>query len=259
MECWATSPPSTSTREARSCDGNKVFELVLAAFDVYALLVLLPIFATDLVRNGPGNYFGLAISACAHSYHITILCSTVCRYVAVYHPFKFNTFFDKWRPYMLGLILAVTVLMFSRTLLLAEILEVERSNLYYIDITLLTVTSFSATAVLFTVIVIKLKKQNLVTTAPQSAPVHVEMGENSAEGAGGHTTSRKTHVIAVETFGAVSLCFLASYVIGYMTSFRLLPREANFLYFVNHFCNPVIYFLFNKDFRAKFEEIVKIK
>ena len=137
---------------------NKVFELVLAAFDVYALLVLLPIYAVDVARNeGLSKYFSLAIASCAHSYHITILCSTICRYVAVYHPFKFNTFFQKWGPRFTTVISIVTMVMFTRTLTVVVIFNV-RSIHTFVDIILLTVASFTCTAILFVAIIIRLKE-----------------------------------------------------------------------------------------------------
>ena len=77
---------------------KKVFELILAAIDIYALCVLLPIFTFDLYANeGLSVYFSLAMSVNGHSYYTTILCSTICRYVAVYHPLKAKIFIEKWR------------------------------------------------------------------------------------------------------------------------------------------------------------------
>ena len=89
-------------------------EDVLATFDIYVMCILLPIFTFDLYADeGYGVFFGLAMSISAHSYYITILCSTICRYVAVYHPFSFKVFFEKWRIRFVAIIVCVTVFFFA--------------------------------------------------------------------------------------------------------------------------------------------------
>ena len=230
----------TRTKELRQ---KKVFELILASFDIYTLVVLLPIFTFELYANqGLSDYYNLVISVCVHSYYITILCSNICRYVAVYHPFSFNAFFAKWRMRFIVIICFSSLTALARSLLTRIILEVEPSPLAYIDIMLLTSVSFVAIAVLFILIILKLMKQN--TVGPQAA------GQTGG--------ARKKHLVAVKTFGAVSLCFLISYVTGYTVAINLLPLEAAYVYFLNHICNPVIYFLFNREFREKVRDLMRL-
>ena len=223
---------------------NKMFELILAAFDIYALFVLLPMFTLIFYSQDDQLllYTKLAISLSGHSYYVTILCSTICRYIAVYHPFWFNTFLKKWRKRFVFIICATSVLSFTRTLLLRVILDVNLSPVYIIDIILLTSASFVSIAVLSILIIAKLMKQNAV--GPQVALQN-----------GG---TRKKHMVAVKTFGAVSLCFLISYVMAYVTANRLIHPEVFYLYFLNHICNPVIYLLFNREFRAKVRELARL-
>ena len=58
---------------------NKMFELILAAFDIYALFVLLPMFTLIFYSQDDQLllYIKLAISVSGHSYYVTILCSTI--------------------------------------------------------------------------------------------------------------------------------------------------------------------------------------
>ena len=226
---------------------NKIFELILAAFDIYALLVLLPIFTFDLYANeGLSVYFSLAISAVIISYYVTILCSTICRYVAVYHPFSFKAFFKKWRMRFVVIIYVTAALFFIRNLVLRAILKVAVSPVYFIDIILLSSVCFISIAVLFIFIIAKLMKQN--TVGAQGA---VQDGETPY-----FKVMHRKHLVAVKTFGAVSLCFLASYVTSFSVGTGLIPVAALYMYFLNHVCNPVIYFLINRDFREKIRGLV---
>ena len=230
----------TRTKELRQ---KKVFELILATFDIYALIVLLPIFTLELYANeGLSDYYNLVISVCVHSYYITILCSNICRYVAVYHPFMLKVFFEKWRMRFVVIIFSATLLLSLRILVFRFVLKVEPSPLAYLDIMLLTSVSFIAIAVLFILIIAKLLKPN----------AFVAQAANQTGGA------RKKHLVAVKTFGAVSLCFLISYVTGYIVAIKLLPLEAAYVYFLNHICNPVIYFLFNREFREKVRGLMRL-
>ena len=222
---------------------NNMFELILAAFDIFALFVLLPIFTLDLYNNvGLSVQFSLAISVCGHSYYITILCCTICRYVAVYHPFTFKVFIEKWRMRFVAIICFATVAVFCRTFLLRIIINVKFSWVYFIDILLLTSFCFASIFVLFILIIAKLMKQN-------------QVGEQGSSGQSGG--ARKKHVVAIKTFGAVSLCFLTSYITAYLVRNGFMPIYADFLYFLNHICNPVIYLFFNREFRAKAREIFR--
>ena len=239
---------------------NKVFELILSAFDVYALLVVLPTATFDVYRDdGLSNHTRYFISPCSHSYYITILCSTICRYVAVCHPFKFNSFFDIWRSRFVFIILAVCVVIFTRTFVLVEVLRVDgTSRAYFADLFILTCVSFTAITVLYIILVVRLTKHNSI--APKQSHIAVvgnpsgTTGENQVAG---QNRTRRKHVVALKTFGAVFICFVASYVTLYIVGSDLVPIECGLLYFLNHICNPVIYFLFNQEFRQKVKELLK--
>ena len=229
----------TRSRELRH---KKVFELILAVFDIYALFVVLPILTHNIYFNetAGGLYIGLAMAMCAHSYHITILCCTICRYVAVYHPFSFNTFFEKWRMRFVYIITVATIIFFMRSIVWRVILKLEYSRYYLFDILLFTIASFVSIAVLFILIIAKLMKQNTV-------------GAQAAVQDGG---TRKKHVVAVKTFGAVSVCFLLSYAAAYSVANGISPYAFVYFYFLNHTCNPVIYLLLNREFRGKFRDLI---
>ena len=118
---------------------NKVFELILAALDIFVFVVPLPLFTIDLIFVDISDYYlSLIFSFPAHSYYVTILCSTICRYVAVYHPFKYNQFFKQWRPRFFALIVATFVCFLIRALLIV-VFDV---NSIFLVVFLFNMTSF---------------------------------------------------------------------------------------------------------------------
>ena len=229
----------TRSKEIRR---RKVFELILAAFDISALFVVLPIFTLNLYANeGLSAYLGLAISICAHSYYVTILCSTICRFVAVYRPFSFKIFFEKWRRRFVMMIVFTTLLVFCRTFVFRVILEQSFTSLYVIDV-IFSIVCFGLIAVFFILIIVKLIKPSaFIAEAAEQNPI-----------------MRNRHVVAVKTFGAVTLCFLISYTAAYAVRSELLPLYADYLYFLNHICNPVIYILLNREFREKVRDLTRL-
>ena len=182
---------------------KKVFELILATLDIYALFVLLPIFTLDLYAGKDellSLNFSLAIPVAGQSYYVTILCSTICRYVAVYHPFSFNIFIEKWRMRFVVIICFVTLLAFGRAIVLKFILTDKFTAVEFNDRVLVAVICLGSIVVLFILIIAKLIKPNeLVAQAAEQNP-----------------GLRKRHVVAVKTFGAVTLCFLASYASAFI-------------------------------------------
>ena len=83
----------------------------------------------------------------------------------------------------------------------------------------------------------------------------VGRGENVAP----PTQTRERHVVAVKTFGAVTLCLLASYIPAFAVASQSLRVEFLFLYYINHLCNPFIYFSFNREFRQSVFAVVRRK
>ena len=232
---------------------NKVFELILAALDIFALVVPLPFFTVFLIFNdNPGYFLPLIVTLAAHSYYLTILCSTICRYVAVYHPFKYNQFFENWRPRFVAFI-AITFVCFLARALAKIFLDL---GSIFLVIIFLNIASFVAIAVLFVKITLKLMKLN--TVAPQTVQMSVA-GRRACQSQNNLITSQiqthKKHVVAVKTFLTIWLCLLVSYLPGYFVTLGLLRREAIFLYFINHLCNPLIYFMFNNEFRKSVRKI----
>ena len=138
------------------------------------------------------------------------------------------------------IIISATLYFFMRSVIFRGILKVKATPLYLIDISLLTSVSFVSIGVLFILIIAKIMKQN--TVGPQAA---VQNGG-----------TRRKHVVAVKTFGAVSICFIISYSTVYVMGSRLLPTVVLYLYFLNHICNPVIYLLFNREFRANVRALI---
>ena len=190
---------------------TKVFELLLAAFDVYALtfyLISADFFVYHEKLNGE---FVVVSMFCFHGYYTTILCSTVCRYVAVFHPFKYNEFIRKWRPRLVGAIAGVvcTALIYSSIALF----HFDQFETFHMVVLLsfysYFVASCLAIGILFFKISKKLASTNSVAVERHSVATvtvnNVTVGE----------VHRKSHMVAVKSFIAIFLCFLVSYIPGY--------------------------------------------
>ena len=95
------------------------------------------------------------------------------------------------------------------------------------DLFLLTTPSFLVIFILFARIIHKLSKMNRVGVTGNNMEM-VGRGENVAP----PTQTREKHVVAVKTFGAVTLCFLASYASAFIVRNGVLPLEAFYMYFL---------------------------
>ena len=242
---------------------TKVFELILAAFDVYALSLVLPLLTTDLIWEGSVGQLGnIALSVCGHGYYLTILCSTIRRYVAVFHPFSYNAFFEKWRPRFLGSIVMVTILLTTPSVLFNLVLKIKRSPIFFIDAILSTFVSFATTSFLFARIISRLMKTNTVATTVATTTQSVEMEVHNQDSSTSLQTSptqfRRKHLVATKTFATISLCFVVCYVTAFLAAARLIPRSWFLLYFTNHICNPFIYIVFNREFRQNVRSLLRV-
>ena len=79
----------------------------------------------------------------------------------------------------------------------------------------------------------------------------VRIGRNSAQravlGVGGQDAQ---HMKAVKVFSLITAFYLLGYVpFGLTVITDDVPKEFGFLYYVNHVCNPIIYFAINDQFR----------
>ena len=233
---------------------NKVFELILAALDIYALVFPLGVASYDIyhdVRELSIPYTIVA-SVSSHTYYVTILCSTICRYVAVFHPFKFNMFFEKWRMRFVAISGASSLIIIVRSSLMMFVFKLERSPIRLVDTALLTITSLISIFVLFGRIIYKLSKMNRVGVAGNNMEM-VGRGENVAP----PTQTREKHVVAVKTLGKLTVFLLFSFTAPYLVQLDVVGFEFNILYYLNHICNPFVYFLFNRQFRQSLLDIVK--
>ena len=233
---------------------NKVFEILLAVMDIYALLFPLSIFTYSVYHQTRSldKIIVLLLEGLAHGYYTTILCSTICRFVAVFHPFKFNMFFEKWRIRFVVTIVVLFVVVTIRTFFVHFVFYLDDSALYLLDLAVLTLLSFSTIFVLFARIIHKLSKMNRVGVAGNNMEM-VGRGENVAP----PTQTREKHVVAVKTFGAVTACLLISYGIGFVVAAQLLPLSFMYLYYINHICNPFIYFFVNQEFRSSVRRLYR--
>ena len=68
---------------------------------------------------------------------------------------------------------------------------------------------------------------------------------------------REKHVAAVKTFGAVTACLLISYIPAYFAAGGAIPYPSIFLFYLNHLCNPFIYFVCNEEFRKSVISLLK--
>ena len=246
---------------------NKVFELILAAFDIYALVIILPTLTVDLLINEatlnlgvPGDVlvsiYIYSIPICGHGYYVTILSNTIFRYVAVFHPFKFNTFAEKWRPIFVIAIISYSVLHPVKNFVFIQFLDIHvSSTLFFADSIALSCFCFVSFSTLFTKITLKLKKSNRVASAGMGMEMS-GMGSSSSHVASTHSSSaRKTHNIALKNFATTSIIFVVSYVFVFCPTMGYLSHSWLYLYFLNHICQPFIYFAFNSEFREHVREL----
>ena len=158
----------------------------------------------------------------------------------------YNQFFKQWRPKFFALIVGTFVCFLLRALL---IVVFDFSSIFLV-VFLFNMTSFVAIAVLFVKIIVKLLKLNTVVPGTvQMAVVGNGTGQMQCDSNILHIQTRKKHLVAVKTFLSIWVCLIVSYLPGYVVTLGLLHPAAIFLYFINHLCNPLIYFMFNKEFR----------
>ena len=64
------------------------------------------------------------------------------------------------------------------------------------------------------------------------------------------------HLTGVKMFSLITAFYLVGYVPFGLMRTRFAPYEVGFLYFVNHFCNPLIYIIVNKRFRRDVIDVI---
>ena len=236
---------------------NKIFELILAVLDVISLLV--PMWwKTYFLYMGSIDIYSYAFvivlsSALSQGYYMTILCSTICRYVAVFHPFKFKVFIEKWRKRFVVIIVCFICGILARFLSLL-IIQIDQVFVIFLDLILLTSGSFFAIFVLFARIIWKLSSRNQVGPVGNQLEM-VPRGECAPQ----PVMFKAKHVVAMKTFGMITVCLIVSYFIGFAVAIHLLPKPCVLLYYLNHISNPFIYLFFNSEFRSSVMSIVRRK
>ena len=241
---------------------NKVFELILAGFDVYAMVVSLPLHAVHFFKDPiiSVEVKNTIAVPCIHGYHITILCSAICRYVAVFYPYKFGLFFEKWQKRFFVIIFSFVFLVFTR-MFIVEI-HFGLKGMFY-DRIVLTFSSLAIIFILYIKITLKIKTFNN-TVRPTPTVQSIAMTQISSDqiqaqtqpGAQNILINRKRHLVALKTFGAVTICLMTSYCLKFLTLIGYLPLPLIYLYFLNHISNPPIYYMFNKEYRKQVWKLI---
>ena len=96
---------------------------------------------------------------------------------------------------------------------------------------LIVVFALMVIIVLFTLIVVRIRRHSVQRAALGVAGLDAQ------------------HLTAVKMFSLITAFYLLGYVPFGLVASGLVPSEALFFYFVNHLCNPVIYFIFHARFR----------
>ena len=123
---------------------------------------------------------------------------------------------------------------FSKKMLAANFAAVNAFPIFFIA----AVLAITLVVVLFTLIVVRIRRHSV---------------QRAALGVGGQDAQ---HLTAVKMFSLITIFYLFGYVpFGLMMS-GLAPTEVGFFYFVNHFCNPLIYVIVNKRFRRDVIDLV---
>ena len=86
--------------------------------------------------------------------------------------------------------------------------------------------------ILFTAIVVRIRRNS---------------AQRAALGVGGQDAQ---HMKAVKIFSLITAFYLVGYVPFGLTITSVLRAEFGFLYYINHVCNPIIYFAINDQFRC---------
>ena len=223
---------------------EKVFQLTLAAVDMVALFTLLPYSVLQhlIARNVPLMYVAYFLTVVvAHSYHFTISVFTVFRYIAVYLPFRSKTLHNTWSSRVPYIVAGYSVVNGVVNVIL-DLIEYHNRNPCLIFATLLF--NFSQIFLsLFVMVVLFIKIVWKLRGDPMNGSVH---------STGQVRTSRRSHLVAVKMFLAITICCFVAYVDSFLVFFGIINWRFGTLYFLNHICNPYIYISLNRSFRTKF-------
>ena len=225
---------------SKSIAKTRVFELAFAVLDIFVCLVLLPVFVLSpmqFIKNNNSAKFVLLIAEAIvgpiafNGYYSLLVCVAIDRFCAVFYPLQFKIIRNAYINKMLLSVVSFTIL--SAT---AGAMGVTIFSLYIINLTVMFIFSVIAIlviVVLFTAIVVRIRRNSA-----QRAALGVEEEDGQ-------------HLRAVKMFCLITAFYLLGYVPFGFSKSGLVAREFEFLYFVNHLCNPFIYFIFNTPFRGQ--------
>ena len=216
----------------------KIFELAFAFLDILAGLLLLPRYFlrvpfAGLCRNEYVIKFSeisltVAGPLAFAAYYSLLVCVAIDRFCAVFYPLQFKIMRKGYIRKMLLTVVVFQLLVAVSTKLVSFFRIFSYLSLLYF---LAAIVAIVVIVILFTAIVVRIRRNS---------------AQRAALGVGGQDAQ---HMKAVKIFSLITAFYLLGYVPFGLALVDVLPAEFGFLYYVNHVCNPIIYFAINDQFR----------
>ena len=112
------------------------------------------------------------------------------------------------------------------------------SSVFFINF-LIAILAIVVIVILFTAIVVRIRRNS---------------AQRAALGVGGHDAQ---HMKAVKMFSLITAFYLLGYVPFGLSKAGVVSDKLKILYFINHICNPIIYFALNDKFRSDIIGLMK--
>ena len=217
---------------------SRIFELAFAVLDMSACALLLPTYFLSvpyagICRNEYVIEFikisrGIAGPVAFTAYYSLLVCVAIDRFCAVFYPLQFKIMRKGYIRKMLLTVVVFQLLVAVSTKLVSFFRIFSYLSLLYF---LAAIVAIVVIVILFTAIVVRIRRNS---------------AQRAALGVGGQDAQ---HMKAVKIFSLITAFYLLGYVPFGLALVDILPAEFGFLYYINHVCNPIIYFAINDQFR----------
>ena len=227
---------------------SRIYIVTLAYYDIFSLFIVLPqtvLYEYDLMPESVYIAEGGISVVC---YLFVQVAMVIDRVFAVFTPFKYLRYRDRFNMALFGVVALYVPIMTSAQLILIFAIGNENLAKLLMDISLSAVffTSLSVISGGYPAIAIKLWRQkNKVNAVSLTSSQQKEANK-----------PREVHIKALRLYVAVLALFVLSNVpnvFHMLTGFRFL----NYFFYVNCIGNPVVYYIFNEKFRNDFNDLFK--
>ena len=220
------------------------------------ILPQMPLFELEQELSSLALSFVLSLESKLHifSYFGVQLVFALDQFIAVYWPFK-HARLRRHLNYgtITGVCVLVGILQASDTVTYVETGSAHVFGLLHrIVTTAIGFTFIIALPALYSATAFKLYRQNSIK------PQHIHLRDVAAEPQGTEVTEeqsvkvikrRSMHIQALKIYAAIFVQFVLCIVVSGVLINILKQRWTSYFFFINHICNPVIYFCFVPKFR----------